>query len=264
MITYGSYSQSNAYSILLPSAVLLISLFKKVDIKELIIFLLSVFMIIMNGARGPLFCLIALLLILVIRSLININKTKKIIFASVIVFILLLAVLLKNVIIDFLYNIYVNLNMSTRILDRLKDNSFFIDNARMDLIKTSIEAIKQNFIIGIGAINDRQYLNDRVNLAEYAIGSYPHNIILEILMNYGVFIGTAILSALSFMFYKIYNIGRNNVAIMSSFFTFLTIGLIPLFVSSSYIDDINFYVLLGFGFSVLKNYKIFPYGKNEC
>lgn len=194
----------------------------------------------------------------------KINKTKKIIFLSVIVLTLLLTVLLKNVIIDLLYNIYVNLNMSTRILDRFKDNSFFTDNARMDLIKTSIEAIKQNFVIGMGAINDRQYLNDRVKLADYAIGSYPHNIVLEILMNYGVFIGTAILSAFSLMFYKIYNIGRSNDAIMNSFLTFVTIGLIPLFVSSSYIDDINFYVLLGFGSSILKNYMIFPYGKSKC
>ena len=261
LINEGSYSQSNAYSILLPTVVLLVSLFKKIDLKELFVFLLGLFMILMNGARGPLLCIMILLIILIVRSLTKIDKTKKIISVSVIILVLLLGVLLKNIIIDFLYGIYVKLNMSTRILDRLKDNSFFIDNARMDLIKASLDSIKQNFVLGLGVINDRQYLNDRIHLADYAIGSYPHNIILEILMHYGVFIGTAILSALTLMFYKIYQIGRSNIAIMSSYLTFLTVGLMPLFVSSSYINDINFYVLLGFSFSILKNKMIFPYGK---
>lgn len=250
-ITGGSYSQSNAYSLLLPCSVLLISIFEKFDIKNLIVLSLGFFIMLMNGARGPLFCIVILLLLLIIRSIIKLSNTEKYLLIGMSIIAFSSIVVLFDKIINFLYGLFIKYNMSTRVLDRFINNSFFEDNARKKLIEASFASINQNFVFGLGAINDRQFLNEKVLFEQNAIGSYPHNIIFEFLMQYGVFIGSAFLIALMALFYKTYKRIRNDNYPLNTFLTFTTIGFVPLFVSGSYIDDSNFYILIGFCFGLL-------------
>lgn len=249
-ITVVVYSQSKAYQLLLPCAILLVALFKKANFLDFIILLVGLFIMSMYGARGPILCISVLLFILIIRFINKSDYVNKYVFISLFFGGFMWVVLSLKNIVGYLYTMFIKYSMSTRVLERFMSNTFFEDIARRDLIEASLESIKLNLFFGVGAINDRQVLHRKVLPNQDAIGAYPHNIILEILMQFGVVFGTILIIALIVLLLKTLKHIKNNDCIFF-FLVFLTIGIMPLFVSGSYIDYPSFYILIGFCFSVV-------------
>ena len=70
--------------------------------------------------------------------------------------------------------------------------------------------------------------------AEAIAGNYPHNIFLEILLQFGIVVGTVILVGLACLIWKSFSKGteleRSYLCIM------LMLGVMPLLVSGTYLE----------------------------
>lgn len=84
--------------------------------------------------------------------------------------------------------------------------------------------------------------------------SYPHNITLEILLHYGIFVGSIVLFVIFFSITKSLFVTkfRNPVLLI-----FLCSGFGHLFLSSTYLIEYKFWILLGICFSIMKKKIIF-------
>lgn len=82
-------------------------------------------------------------------------------------------------------------------------------------------------------------------------GAFPHNMCLEIMLDFGFFIGLVLLISLFFIIIKIYfNVDKRN----KNFFMMMVLAcLLPLMVSGSYVMDYNFFLLMGLIFKYKDN-----------
>lgn len=241
-----TYSQEQAY-ILLPAVIIsLNSLFDKITLVHLVNFFVGICLIFMMGTRGPLVCILLFILVRILLKTMQI-KRKYIIIGSVMTvtyvvytyFAKLMKIALK---------ISENLHLSTRSIIQILNGSFFTDSSRNVLKIFSIKLIQERPLLGWGMGNDRLKL---ANMFHYddAIGWYPHNFFLEILVQFGVIIGFCFIVCIAYVifvnvFSKQISYDEKNV-----FLIFLAIGFFPLLFSGSYMTWTLFWAFLGIGVS---------------
>ena len=106
---------------------------------------------------------------------------------------------------------------------------------RVDIINQAISFLEKNNYMGMGFAGDRVMMK----------GFYVHNFAIELILSYGLILGSLLLIILAYRLTKgvfSYNIEDNNKFLLLLICT----GLIPLFMSGSYVDNIWFYFMLGF------------------
>lgn len=256
-----SYTQSHTYTLLPVAIIIGGSLFDKIRWFNVVVFLVSIILMFSMGARGPIVCVV---MYLVLKSIIMYKfKPKRALLIS--------AIILTGIIPVYVYfykilanmlTIFQKMNLSTRTILRLMEGSFFEDSARGLLAKHSIDLIKKYPISGVGVGNERILLINKMGsngtLSE-AMGWYPHNIFLEILLHFGIFIGGAIvffiIKILCTTIFK--NINKDGTDIVC---IFVGIGLFPLLFTGSYITSPLFFALLGVCLSQYKKLRR-PYAK---
>jgi O-antigen ligase len=111
------------------------------------------------------------------------------------------------------------------------------------LYKVVIEEVKNNPILGIGLAGDRRLIN-----------TYVHNIVLEILANFGTIIGSAFIILLALISFKTLFLSNKKVFDMISIW--ISIGLVHLIISSSYLLDFKFWIFLGLAIRHIRVFKI--------
>lgn len=125
-------------------------------------------------------------------------------------------------------------NINSFILHQLLTHNTASIDERGHIQRLVLEGIDNNWGIGMGLFGDR--------LA--ADGLYAHNIILEILCEFGLPVGLLFLSVIFFYIFKVFKkyIGNAEFEILIiCFFSFF----LKFFISSSYISDIGFYFFVG-------------------
>lgn len=171
------------------------------------------------------------------------EKSNKRIFKIVFMLILslLIYIILTNeVILTYFKNILENIGINSRILDSMIEGSITLDKGRESIWINAWKMILENPIIGNGVYADR-----------YIFGIYCHQIILEVLLNFGVFAGTLIIL---FLIWNSCNIllKCKNSEWKLLFILFLSMVIIRLNVSSSFWNDTNFWACLIIGSKALK------------
>ena len=165
-----NYNMSLSYYVLVPCFVLFAGYLERHTIRHLILFLTGIVVIIAMGSRGSILC-VGLFLVLCLL------KTRKITINTVIALLLatvptmLLLVNFEKIILR-LYRWLQSLNIDSRTLFKMIQGSMLDDSNRLNIIKESIETIKDN-IFGIGFMGDLS----------------THNIIIENLLWFGVIVG---------------------------------------------------------------------------
>ena len=146
--------------------------------------------------------------------------------------------------------------MNTRILDKLTEGELLSSSGRNNYYDFVIDYIKSHPLIGSGMINDRAIIANALSVpAEDAYGAYPHNFFLELLMQFGIVIGSVIIIAfLGLLIYTLF--GKFKSSYKEYLIMFLFIGFVPLMVSGSYITFQGFYVLLGLMAATLRNGRL--------
>lgn len=232
-----------SYSILFPTIFLYHIYSETQRIMDLLFFLLGVMMILMFGTRGPLLCLIVFLLIFLFfnyrhNAVMTINLL--LIIGAVFIFIrpilFLLMILTKMV------------GLSTRIFESFLDDELF--NYENSSGRDKIHELLWNHIvndqggIGYGFGSDR--LMGRTGT------EYAHNLVYEVWMNFGLYIGSFLLILFLFFiaktFKKAYGSDKFHL-----FFILLIWSIGHLLLSGSYLQDFQVYFFIGYCVNILRN-----------
>lgn len=199
----------------------------------------GLFVILAAGCRGALLCYLIFAILLIIRQVTVAPKTKYTHLFQVVLIILVFFVISSSVFsIQFINNWFDALGISSRAVEMINEGTFLEDNSR-ELIRSSVlKGIMEN-PMGYGLFGDRFITSN------YYIGGveYAHNIIFELLADFG-FIGLALFLIYffktTFSFYKKFK--RDYMWVF--FLLFVPEGLIKLFFSSSFLLDVEFWIIL--------------------
>lgn len=229
----------------LPSTIfLMFEFFRHFSMKNLILFLISLATLLMTGTRGPIVCLLAAMILYFIWY--ERSKPKKIILFFIVCLIVFFVI--SGLFYDLLYqlDIYLqNIGINNRIITKILNNEL-LDSSGRDIIQDRvISAIKSNFFFGTGIMGDRVA----------AGGSYAHNIVLELLCQYGLIFGSALLLAIIGLLTKTFR--RCDSQYKKLLFMILVCsGFVKLLFSSSYIEDSSFAMLIGVSFNIIHTYDL--------
>lgn len=241
--TVGEYSMSLSYYTLLPLIFFLNDLFNKFNIVKLFFVVVSTVVILALGSRGAILCVLIFIILKLLFQLKKLTYTKFFIY-SVLAIIIIFSVFFIDDILQLSYEFLSNnFGIKSRTLQLFQEESLHLSQ-RDVIYKNVLHEIAKHPIIGLGVAGDRNY----------AGAVYVHNILLEIIAHFGVLIGCLLLFTLLFMIIfalKTQDLTRRDLIII-----WLCLGLVPLFVSSSYLIELNFWVLLGL---VVQNIKFRKY-----
>lgn len=248
-----TYHQEQSYLLLLPILTFLNAAVKNKNNKILyiLLFLSSLLLLISMGSRGP---LLSIVLYSAFIMCFQLYKRKKTILIFISFFILIYV--FRDTLTFELLHLFDRLGLSTRVFDRIIASSFFADESRISLYKRSILLIVENPVLGIGLGNDRMLLSSALGISDMnnVLGLYVHNIFLEILLAYGIFIGGFIIVFWSLKIIKA--IKRKNESFRHVYFILFFSSIIPLFVSGSFIASASFFALIGITLSSENNSEV--------
>lgn len=228
-VAFG-YNMPLAYALLLPT----LTLYKNIGLYSKVAFVFLLLCMLIFGSRGPL----AVACLYIIYDLIQTSKKNLLIL----VMLLFLTVSILPLLADQLDG----LGISSRTLNFILSGDFGSAEGRDEIYPMCIKLINENWFAGVGIFGDRIHLDEEC-----------HNFILEILVNYGVILGTLILVYIGLFFLisyiKLDDVRRNYFA------KFVIAFFIPLMVSDSYLISIYFGLFWGL-ILVLNNERKF----NSC
>ena len=195
-------------------------------------------MIFLAGCRGALASIVVCIMLYMFFR--KDKPIKKLALIAVILLVGCLVLINFETILDSLTDVAENLNMSTRTIEMIQEGEFLEDSGR-GIIQ---EKLKEGYtLFGSGLYGDR-VLSQRE--------SYAHNIIIEILIQFGIIPGMAILLILLVLLLN--GVFAKNSDIRFFVIVFMSAGLIKLFFSSSYLmQEPAFYVLLGLCVNSMSN-----------
>jgi len=233
-LSVHNYDMVFSYLALMPVVFLLYKYFKFKKVLDLALSIFGIFAILAMGSRGPIVSIILFFFIYNIFE-ININKIslKKTFALTSGVVLFLIIIFNWNLFIKKLYSYFMDIGIFSRTIYIFAnlDNIDF-SAGRISIYKESLNAISSNPILGLGIGGDRVILG----------GTYPHNIVLEVLINYGVIIGVIIICCLLFTIVNDFIFTKGEIKHLSSIY--FSIGFIPLIFSSSYLISTNFWIYL--------------------
>lgn len=201
----------------------------------------SYVLVLLGGSRGP---VLALFIIASICSVYSIKKKKNVGSLLVVTVGLFVAILSVSVLFEISTNYTAN---NIRIVTMLQKKELLSTSGREHYVYAALQGIRDNAFSGIGVFHDRVYIYS-VFHRSYAVnstGSYPHNIILEILLQYGIPLGAILLFILFILIIHAFKQSSDSGEI-EMICTLLGIGFFPLMVSKSYVQTWEFYMLIGY------------------
>jgi len=210
----------------------------------LIPFLLGLFMMLSYGARGPLNCLVLYTAVKLLIVFVEKGVHGKLVLVLNISSIGVSLYLVIDKIFDWLMTVFQNLGFSTRSVKMLMDSSFLTDTSRYQIYTFCYDRILSHPYLGTGVVNDRIYIANTIFGGDSPIGNYPHNIFLEIWMQFGIFIGTILLVVIMLVLLNGLS-SRISADAKGTALILIGTGFFPLLFSGSYIDSNAFYILMG-------------------
>jgi hypothetical protein len=224
-----SYNMSFSYLLLIPLLFHINESTKKNNKLFLILVIYEMTLILLYGSRGALVSIASFVIIkFIFDSKLNIKKIASISF-TLISFILV--TIFYNQIGRIILNYLSERGYYSRTLTSLFNGNILQDSGRNEIQDIAIQMIKEKPFLGWGVGGELSQ-----------IGTYPHSIVLEILLDFGVIIGTAIIMYLIFLTVKLFFIKDKTVRELG--IIYLCGGLIPLFMSKTYLTSYEFFIFL--------------------
>lgn len=228
----GSYSMSLAYYILLPSIVFLNKQFERISAEYFIAFVLSLFIIVSLGSRGPILCVVVFIFLRTFRPSLK-TSHKKIIMTSIVLGIFTVGIIFFKNIINFMYIQLLRYGFHSRTLYLFLNDGGGYLSGRDSIYQSIFAEILKNPILGIGLAGDRRITD----------GTYAHNIFIELISNFGLVVGFILIFLIIFLSIKSL-FAKNEIKFILITMWFC-LGFMPLLISGSYLTSINFAIFLG-------------------
>lgn len=210
--------------------------------KFLMIALFSCTIVVIMGSRGTLLCIASFLIMYYIINF------KKEFFHVIIIVTLLIGIIWNfNNILAITINKFESWGISSRTLYKLENGDILNDTGRGKIQKVVIEALNEHPILGLGIGGERIIVNDKIyKMTKDMSTCYPHNLIIEIIAQYGYLVGTMLIVFLiGLLVNTIKNTNGNERNIL---LLLVSQEIIKLLVSSSYIISPMFFLVLGICF----------------
>lgn len=210
---------------------------KNPNVIRIILFGLSVVYIISLGTRGAMLCLLAFIVVCVFFQLI-VNKSLS---KGIVVIGGLLALFsFGDKIIILLKVLFDKFGFSQRIFDSFYSGNILVSNSRNETWDRIMPYIKEHWLFGNGLFSDRRIL-----------GVYTHNIVLEVLLDFGIIAGVIILLFALYIIVRALIVEKSlDIKCLIIALTISTVG--KLLVSSSYLCEPLLYVLMAICISIIR------------
>lgn len=205
-------------------------------VKDLLVLIIDVILIFMGGRQSIFVLLVGITLIYVYSNEINNSKKRLVVIAC---FLLCgISYFMSDLIIGTLSSLIESVGVSSRTLEMLASGELTSFASRDRIFQTSLEIAKNNGNVISGLFADRYYLRNTL-----AWAAYPHNLILEILIDFGMLWGTVLIILLVFSIIKkfIKKTGDKR----SCLGMIIALTIVRLFVSSSFMIEGTFYLFIG-------------------
>jgi len=233
---------SFSYDLLVPAV---ICFYKSILNKKrncLVFSCFSFFIIAIGGCRGALLCLglfLLLFYLFISKKKITINTF----FISItIIFSLSFMIVYFELVVDLISSIFSKHNYQSRIMEKIIVGEFFKSQGRDEIYSAVWAGICEKPFLGYGLFGDRKVVSYKCG--SYPDGTYSHNIVLEILCEFGFVFGSLILICI---FLLIFNFFKNNKKNVKFDFCVILISceLLKLFYTGSYLVSPLFWLFLG-------------------
>ncbi|MBK1407228.1 O-antigen ligase family protein [Staphylococcus hominis] len=233
IVNIGDYSGPLSNYLLIPTLVFLNKSIEKLSIKYLFLSIVSIFFILILGSRGAILC-ITVFIILKIMFLNGKNKFYNLLIKVVVIVFVSLFIFNYKAILYELYLFLVNNNIESRTIQLFLSDELYL-SGRDSIYIVLIKYIIEHPIMGFGIGGDRRILSGEA--------VYAHNILIEVIGNFGLLIGLFVLFVLfTIILYALFNFkGKNKTMII----IWLSIGFVHLFISSSYLIEMKFWIFIG-------------------
>lgn len=208
---------------------------------DLILSITGLVLLLTYGSRGALMtlCILAAYLVWVQY------KNTKIVY--VIIFLSILIVMTGPEVLSIALDWMTKAGFNSRTLEKLLSGKFLVSNDRLRIYRYLFKVLRDNFIFGVGLCGDRYYLPLRFTGVD---ATYAHNLILELYLDFGVIIGTIIMTIMGYLLYVCY-FNEEDLERKGLFSAFFTVGFLQLMTSRSWITEQNFFIF----FALLLTYS---------
>lgn len=236
VISTRSYSLEFGYSMAFLLLLSLLFLIRENKKKYLYIVIAAISFVLMinSGSRGSLICVFAFMLLSIVKG--NLKTNKKIICFIGIFLITILFIVYGYQIASWMITLMERFGLSSRTLLSILNGQITDDSGRDVIYSIVIGAIKKNPILGYGAYGDRQFVGPSYNWG------YSHSIIYEMMIDFGVILGSIFLVVIAYRSIKLVVTTREEKAV--SIIMLLISMVSRLFVSDTFWGDQYFWMLL--------------------
>ena len=224
------YNMFFAYALILP---LLLHINEYIRTKKrvlLVVILLEFTAIVLFGSRGPLICL----LIYLLSKLIDIKSlTKRILIFFTIAFLALIGKQFMPIIVESVAKTLLANEIQSRTINKLATGSISDNTNRTEIWSLTLDMISERPIFGWGLGGEYYTLGKRFGDHIIDNSSTPHNGILQLWVNFGVFLGSGFILFIILPYFQIFKI--KDYYLKSLLLIFFSIGVFPkLFISSGF------------------------------
>jgi len=238
IITTPNYDMVFSYLLLVPIVIITYKvLFIRFKLIDIILIIVAIAAILTVGSRGPLLSYMIYIMLLILSYILK-KKTKIKDLAILFIAQVVLVILTLNInelfnLLDKLDKLFLKYGIQSRTLYLIMSDNIDFSTGRSDIFSNTISYITQRPILGYGIAGDRVFLN----------GTYPHNILLEILAQFGVAFGGLIIAIFAFYWISALCFNKSKVE-QHLAIIFAGIGLISLFYSGSFLTSSNYWLFM--------------------
>lgn len=239
IVDIGVYSGPLSNYLLIPTIVFIDKFFDKMKFTYLLFSIVSGFFILVLGSRGALLCILFYLVVKFMLFDTGKWALNYLIKLTMPIFFIIIVSSYKLILVN-LQSILLSYRIESRSIELFLNDNLYL-SGRDYIYSQLTDYIIANPIIGFGIGGDRRILD--------GIAVYAHNIGLEVLGDFGILFGSVIIIIFTFSIIHILlkkkNIKRKIIIV------WLSIGFIHLFISSSYLIEMKFWILLGLMINIL-------------
>ena len=227
------YDMPLSYSFVFPVLFFIYWGIKNKSILHFILAFSGIILILIQGSRGALLCVVVYFILYILRG--NIRIFKKILYTFSIT--ILTSIIYVNAlqILQSLNRKLLNYGIHSRTIDYVI-NGTIMDSSGRDIIRTNaIYYIESNNIFGLGLYGDRVVLN-----------TYPHDVFLEVLMQFGLIVGGVLILLFIILILKVLFTKKIDICWREFALVLLSFSLVYKCLSGSYLNDPDFWMMIGF------------------
>lgn len=187
VLTRVNYGLNYGYQVVFCTILFLILFVYNKKPSDLLCFLVSLALVIVCGSRGPMICIAISVILLFVYKWNNIEKgIVRLVFILVfLIAALTVAVIGIPILVNALMVLLGRANISGRFVDMLLNGTLTEDSGRSQIHSIAYDMIRKGGLFGYG------FYGDRYVIGRFWFYGYPHNIFLELLIQFGIFVGGA-------------------------------------------------------------------------